>query len=311
MVMRSDVLRSRLHGAIAFPVTPFGSDLSLDLDGFRRNLRAMLEHPFAAIVAAGGTGELYSLTPAEHLDVVRLTVEESRGRIPVIAGTGYNTALGAQLATQAANAGASGVLVFPPYYPAADEDGLFDYYRIIAEATPLGMLIYSRDWFHPDAPLVERLASLPTLVAWKDGQGDIRRLQVLRQQIGDRLCWVGGAGDDMVPAYYSMGIRVFTSSVANVAPAMAVDLHVAASAGDTETLSRLMKEYVIPLYALRSRRRGYEVTVVKELMTRLGLTAGAVRPPLPQLREADKAAVAKLAGRLESVTAGPRRTPGR
>ncbi len=288
------MLRSKLHGVIAFPVTPFRDDLTLDLDGFRRNLRAMLEHPMAAIVAAGGTGELYSLTPDEHLAVVRAAVEEARGRAPVVAGTGYNAALGAQLAKQSAEAGADGILAFPPYYAGADEDGLFEYYRAIADATRLGMLIYSRDWFHPGAAFVERLATLPTLIAWKDGQGDIRRLQMLRARVGDRLCWIGGAGDDLVPAYYSAGLRAFTSSIANIAPAVSVQLHELASAGDSARLSQLMEALVVPLYALRARRRGYEVTVMKELMNRLGLAGGAVRPPLPRLRPEDLAELSAL-----------------
>lgn len=300
MVMRPDVLRSKLRGAIGFPVTPFRADLLLDLDGLRGNLRMMLKHPLAAVVAAGGTGELYSLTPAEHLEVVRIAVEEAAGRLPVIAGVGYNTALGAQLAKQAEAAGASGILAFPPYYPGAEEDGLFEYYRAIADATPLGLLIYSRDWFHPGAALVERLATIPTLVAWKDGQGDIRRLQILMSRVGDRLCWIGGAGDDMVPAYYSLGVRAFTSSIVNVAPGLAVQLHDLASAGDTATLPRLMEQIVVPLYALRGKRRGYEVTVMKELMTVMGLAGGAVRPPLARLREEDAVEVRKLAAAVRA-----------
>lgn len=298
MVMQPETLRSRLHGVIAFPVTPFHDDLTLDLDGLRHNLRAMLEHPLGAVVAAGGTGELYSLTPEEHQAVVGAAVEEAGGRAPVIAGAGYNAALGAQLAKQAADVGAAGVLAFPPYYPGAEEDGLYDYYRAIASATPLGLLIYSRDWFHPGAAFVERLAEIPTLVAWKDGQGDIRRLQTLRARVGDRLAWVGGAGDDMVPAYYSIGLRAFTSSIVNIAPASAVRLHELASAGDTVRLSGLMESLVLPLYAMRGRRRGYEVTVMKELMNRMGLAGGAVRPPLPRLRPEEVAEVSAFAARL-------------
>ena len=87
----------------------------------------------------------------------------------------------------------------------------------IGEASPLGMLIYSRDWFNPSAGLVEQLASrIPTLIAWKDGQADLRRYQMIRQRLGDRLHWIGGAGDDMVPGYYSMGIRTYTSSKARI-----------------------------------------------------------------------------------------------
>jgi 5-dehydro-4-deoxyglucarate dehydratase len=301
MVMTPDVLRTKLRGAIGFPITPFAKDMSLDLAGLRSNLRVMLEHPLAAVVAAGGTGELYSLTPAEHLDVVRAAVEEAGGRVPVIAGVGYNSVLGAELARQAEAAGASGILAFPPYYPGAEDDGLFEYYRAIGEATPLGMLIYSRDWFHPGAALVERLATIPTLVAWKDGQGDIRRLQILMSRVGDRLAWIGGAGDDMVPAYYALGIRAFTSSIVNVAPAMAVQLHELASAGDTATLPRLMEQVVVPLYAFRGKRRGYEVTVMKELMTVMGLAGGAVRPPLARLREEDVPEVRRQAAAFSAL----------
>src|SRR6185436_17458053 len=257
----------------------------VDIEALKQNVRAMLEHPLAAIVAAGGTGELYSLTPREHLHVVRLAVEEARGKVPVIAGTGFNSALGADLARQAAAAGASGILAFPPYYPGAEEDGLVKYYAALGDATPLGLLIYSRDWFHPSAAAVERIAAtIPTLIAWKDGQGDIRRLQMIRERVGDRLRWIGGAGDDMVPAYYAIGIRAFTSSVSNVSPQMSVQLHEAGARGDSATLDRLMSDYVVPLYALRGRRKGHEVTVMKELMTMLGLAGGSVRPPLVPLR---------------------------
>lgn len=294
MSMSPGALRAALTGVIGFPVTPFRTDLSVDLDGLRGNLRAMLRQPLAAVVAAGGTGELYSLTPAEHLAVVRAVVEETAGRVPVIAGTGFNAALGAELARQAAASGAAGILAFPPYYPSPEDEGVAAYYRAIAAATPLGLLIYSRDWFHPGAALVERLAEIPTLVAWKDGQGDTRRLQIIRQRVGDRLHWIGGAGDDLVPAYYAIGIRAFTSSVANVSPAISLQLHAAGSAGDAATLDRLMRDYVVPLYALRARRKGHEVTVMKELMNMVGLTGGRVRPPLVPLNAAELAEVRAL-----------------
>jgi len=284
MTMSPARLRDALTGVIGFPVTPFRTDLSLDLDALRQNVRAMLEHPLAAIVAAGGTGELYSLTPSEHLEVVQLIVEEARGKLPVIAGTGFNTAMGIELARQGAAAGASGILAFPPYYPGAEEEGLLKYYAALGSATPLGLLIYSRDWFHPSAAAVERIAAtIPTLIAWKDGQGDIRRLQMIRERVGDRLRWIGGAGDDMVPAYYAMGIRAFTSSIANVSPQLALQLHDAGTRGDSAALQRMMTDYVVPLYAMRARRKGHEVTVMKELMTMLGLAGGAVRPPLVPL----------------------------
>src|SRR5438552_17633478 len=172
-------LRQRLQGVISFPVTPFKAELSLDLDGLRANLRSLLKHPICAVVAPAGTGELHSLSPAEHKAVVQATVEEVKGRVPVLAGTGFNPPIAAELAREAAVAGADGILAFPPYYPSPDDDGLIAYYHGIADATPLGMLIYSRDWFNPAPALVERLAQIPNLIGWKDGQGDIRRYQMI------------------------------------------------------------------------------------------------------------------------------------
>ena len=303
--MEPDFLRAQLVGPIAFPVTPFRDDLSLDLAGLGRNVEMLLEHPPAAMVAPGGTGEMYSLTPAEHRQVVEAVVAKCRGRVPVIAGVGFNAAIAADLARDAARAGAEGILAFPPYYPNPDDDGVVEYYRAIGAATPLGLLIYSRDWFHPGAALVERLTEIPTLVGWKEGQGDVRRLQILMSRVGDRLCWIGGAGDDMVPAYYAAGVRAYTSSVSNVSPRLARELHDLASIGD-HAIERPMAELIVPLYALRGRRRGYEVTVMKELMNLIGLAGGAVRPPIPPLAPKDREDLERMAPRWSALLAASR-----
>ncbi|MBI3856844.1 MAG: dihydrodipicolinate synthase family protein, partial [Planctomycetes bacterium] len=208
--MNPTEFRKKLRGVIAFPVTPFKPDLSLDLPGYRRNLQALVKHPLCAIVAAGGTGELYSLTPAEHLEVVRATVEEVKGACPIIAGVGFNRAIAIDLAKSSAKAGADAILALPPYYPNADDEALLEYYRSIGTSTELAFLVYSRDWVNPTAAWVEKLAkAVPNLAAWKDGQGDIRRYAQIMQRLGDRLHWIGGVGDDNIPAYSSIGIRTY------------------------------------------------------------------------------------------------------
>jgi 5-dehydro-4-deoxyglucarate dehydratase len=284
MDMELEELRTKLRGVIAFPVTPFNSNLSLDTAGLRDNIQRLVRHPLAAIVAAGGTGEMYSLTPCEHATVVRTIVEEVGGRIPVISGTGFNGSIAIELAQQSAGAGVDGILALPPYYPNADEEGLADYYAVIGAATPLGLFIYSRDWVNPGPAWVERVAArIATLIGWKDGQGDVGRYQQIMNRVGDRLCWIGGAGDAWVPAYYGIGIRTYTSSIATVAPKLSLQLHEAASTGNSAVLTQLMEEYVTPLFALRAGRKGYEVSVMKEMMNQIGLAAGPVRPPLPHL----------------------------
>jgi 5-dehydro-4-deoxyglucarate dehydratase len=278
--MHPRTLREKLYGVIAFPVTPFADNLALDLPGLHNNLTKLLEHPVSAVVAAGGTGEMYSLTPAEYSRVIELTAHAIEDRIPVIAGVGFGQRLAIEMAQAAEKAGADGILAFPPYYPHAEEDGLFEYYRSIGSATSLGMLIYSRDWASFTPSMAERLTSIPTLVAWKDGQGDIRRLQAIINRIGERLHWIGGAGDDMVGAYYSTGIRTFSSSIATVAPRLSLKLHELGELGESEMLAELIDQCVVPLYAIRSRRKGYEVSTMKAMMEMIGLNAGPVRPPL-------------------------------
>ncbi|HEV2833960.1 MAG TPA: 5-dehydro-4-deoxyglucarate dehydratase [Pyrinomonadaceae bacterium] len=297
--MHPNTLRNKLSGVIAFPVTPFKDDLSLDLPGLHENLNKLLEYPVSALVAAGGTGEMYSLTQAEYLRVIELTALAVEDRVPVIAGVGFGQRPGIEMAQSAEKAGADGILVFPPYYAQADDDGLFEYYRSIGNATRLGMIVYSPDWTRFTPSMVERLTAIPNLVAWKDGQGDIRQLQAIMNRVGERLHWIGGAGDDLVGAYYSTGIRSFTSSIATVAPALSLKLHELAAAGDSEALTELLETCVIPLYELRSRRRGYEVAAMKAMMDMVGLNGGPVRPPLVNVSPEEQDELRIILGRWE------------
>lgn len=277
-----------LKGVFGFPVTPYRADLSLDLDALARNVDEMTRHPFCAIVAAGGTGELYSMTPQEIEDVVRVTVEATQGRMPVVAGTGYNVAIGADIARRVEKVGADIILVLPPYYSGAPEAGLFEFYASIGRATALPLMVYSRDWavFSPEQ--VARLCDkVPTLKAWKDGQGNGRTYQRIIQYNGDRLAWYGGLGDDCVPTYFAAGVQAYTSSISNISPKVSLALADAGMRRDFATLDGLMKKYVHPLYAFRERLKGYEVAAMKTAMELIGKPAGPVRPPLTNTRPQD------------------------
>jgi 5-dehydro-4-deoxyglucarate dehydratase len=277
-----------LKGVFGFPVTPFRPDLSLDLDALARNVDEMTKHPFCAIVAAGGTGELYSMTPQEIEDVVRVTVEATHGRMPVVAGTGYNTPIGTEIARRVEKAGADCLLVLPPYYSGAPEAGLFEFYRTIGAATPLPLMIYSRDWAVFSPEMVARLCDkVPTLKAWKDGQGNGRVYQRIIQYNGDRLAWFGGLGDDCVPTYFAAGVQAYTSSISNISPKVSLALADAGMRRDFATLDGLMAKFVHPLYSFRERVRGYEVAAMKSAMELIGKTAGPVRPPLTNTRPQD------------------------
>ena len=255
----------------------------------------MASHPFCGLVAAGGTGELYSMSVDEIERVVATTVKIVNSRMPVVAGTGFNAALGVEIARRAEKAGADCLLVLPPYYIGAPEDGLFAYYEAIGQATSLPVMIYSRDWAIFTPEMVARLADrVPTLVAWKDGQGDIRKYQRIMEQNGDRLAWFGGLGDDCVPGYFAIGVQAYTSSISNISPQLSLLLADAGMKRDFARMNELMHRYVNPLYALRERSRGYEVAIMKQAMELLGISAGPVRPPLMNCRTRDIEDLRKL-----------------
>ncbi|MBM3728688.1 MAG: 5-dehydro-4-deoxyglucarate dehydratase [Acidobacteria bacterium] len=278
-------LKNTLRGVFGFPVTPFKNDLSLDLEGLEANVAGMIQHPYCAVVAAGGTGEIYSMSVDEAVEVVRTTVRVVNGRMPVVAGVGYNTPMGAEMARRMEQAGADALLVMPPYYSNAPEAGLFDYYETIGRASGLPLALYSRDWavFSPNQ--VARLCDrVPTLQIWKDGQGNIRTYQRIMQQVGDRLAWVGGLGDDCAPGYFAIGVQAYTSSISNISAKVSLALAEAGLARDFATMNTLMEKYVHPLYSIRERVKGYEVSVMKLLMDELGFRGGPVRPPLCAVR---------------------------
>ena len=277
------------QGAIGFPVTPFQTDYSLDLTGFVRNLEIVLSEPFTSFVAAGGTGELYSLSRDEYLPVVRSAVETANGKMPVIAGVGYGSQIAQIMAKEAEGLGASAILILPPYYQNASFDGFLAYVKGIGKATSLPLIMYTRDNLQVSPEQAERLADeVPTLWGWKDGQGELRSLQSIRSKLGDRFTWIGGVGDDHVSGYYGIGFRRFTSSISCIAPKLSIALHEAGSSREEAELAELTDRFVLPLYNLRTRRKGYEVSAMKALLELRGYAGGPTRPPLVDVTESER-----------------------
>jgi len=304
-----------LRGVLAFPITPYATDGAVDLDAVRANAHWLAGSGMHALVAPSGTGELFSLTPEECAAVVRATVEAAAGRVPVIAGVGFGPRVAADLARQAERDGADGILVLPPYYAHPDPDALVAYYRQVADATALGLAIYARDSVTLAPQALERLArEIPNLIAFKDGRGDVRLFQRLREHVSERLgaqrlVWLAGAGDDMVGPYFAAGAEGFTSSLACFWPEASLELYRLARAGDFRELARFHEHSVRPLYDLRQRRRGFEVAVMKAAMELLGHPAGPVRPPLADLSADDRAELRAILERLRVPSAASRRGP--
>ena len=303
-----------LRGVLAFPITPYRADGELDHEGIRANARWLAATRMNALVAPSGTGELFSLTPDECAQVVEVTVDAVDGRTPVIAGVGFGPRVGRDLARRAERAGASAILVLPPYYAHPDPEGLLRYVTEIAEATSLGIIVYARDGQIFTAEQVERLArEIPTFIGFKDGRGDVRLFQRLRDHVverlgAERLVWLAGAGDDLVAPYFAVGAEGFTSSLACFWPEASLEIYRLARDGDHEGLADYHRRVVRPFYELRQRRRGYEVAVMKAAMTLLGHPSGPVRSPLGDLSAAERAELGAILDRLRVPSAAARRS---
>jgi 5-dehydro-4-deoxyglucarate dehydratase len=149
-------------GVLCFPLTSFTERGELDPGAYRTYLRTQLAAEPAAVFAACGTGEFFSLTQDEYSEVVRITVEDTAHRVPVIAGLGYGWAIAVQYAERAVEAGADGGLLLPHYLVKAPMDGLVEQVRKVAEATPLPLITYQRDDVRFDAAAVGQLATMRT-----------------------------------------------------------------------------------------------------------------------------------------------------
>lgn len=287
--MPSASLATRLDGLLFFPVTAFGPDGSLDLDVFRAHVRQGIDAGAAAVFACCGTGEFHALTPEEFGSCVEAAVAEAAGRVPVVAGAGYGTALALRYARIAEAAGADGLLAMPPYLVVADQAGLLRHYAALAAGTGLEIIVYQRDnaVFTPET--VVELARIPGIIGLKDGVGDLDLMQRIVSATRcaapdqDFLFFNGLPTAELTGlAYRGIGVTLYSSAVFCFAPDLALAFHAALASGDSGTVNKLMDGFYRPLVELRQQGRGYAVSLVKAGVRLRGLDVGEVRPPLSE-----------------------------
>ncbi|MFJ4540547.1 5-dehydro-4-deoxyglucarate dehydratase [Streptomyces tibetensis] len=292
--MTSAPLAARLDipsGPLFFPVTAYGPDGSVDLDTFRTHVRRGVEAGAAAVFACCGTGEFHALTPEEFEACVRAAVEAADGRVPVVAGAGYGTALAVRYARLAEAAGADGLLAMPPYLVVAGQEGLLRHYREVAAATALPVIVYQRDnaVFTPET--VVALARTDGIIGLKDGLGDLDLMQrvisaVRAETPGDFLYFNGlPTAEQTQLAYRALGVTLYSSAVFCFAPEIALAFHQALRTGDDATVDTLLDGFYRPFVELRAQGRGYAVALVKAGVRLRGLDVGEVRPPLHEPSE--------------------------
>jgi 5-dehydro-4-deoxyglucarate dehydratase len=278
-----DVLRS---GLLSFPVTDFTATGDFDADGYAERLAWLAPYGAAALFAAGGTGEYFSLTPEEYPRVVGTAVSTCRGDVPIIAGAGGPTRVAMDRAREAERLGAAGVLLLPHYLTEAPPEGVAAHVAAVCNAVGIGVVVYNRGPCRLGPDQLARLADrCPNLVGFKDGLGDIELMVAIRRRLGDRVAYLGGlpTAEVYAPAYRALGVPVYSSAVFNFVPRTALDFHRFVTAGDEAAVGRLLDAFFLPLLAIRNRSPGYAVSIVKAGCRIVGRAAGPVRPPLVDL----------------------------
>ncbi|WP_329130601.1 5-dehydro-4-deoxyglucarate dehydratase [Streptomyces sp. NBC_01476] len=285
----SPALADRLDGLLFFPVTAYGPDGGLDLDAFRAHVRAGVDAGAAAVFACCGTGEFHALTPEEFAACVAAAVEETAGRVPVVAGAGYGTALALRYAELAEQAGADGLLAMPPYLVVADQEGLLRHYTALAAGTSLDVIVYQRDNAVFTPQTVVRLAQVPNIIGLKDGYGDLDLMQRIISAVrtdlpGQDFRYFNGLPTAELTglAYRGIGVTLYSSAVFAFSPEIALAFHRALTTGDDPLVNKLLDGFYRPLVDLRNQGRGYAVSLVKAGVRLRGLDVGEVRPPLSE-----------------------------
>jgi len=203
-------------------VTPFQPDFSLDEAALRKLVQRQVRGGVDFLVPCGTTGENPTLTRREHLRVVEITLHESAGRVPVLAGAGgYNTQDVMELARELEALGADGLLSVTPYYNKPTQEGLYQHYRAIAHATRLPIIPYNvpgRCGTNLEPSTVKRLAAIDNIIGIKEASGNISQMAALANAVPDDFAIL--SGDDAITLpLFALGGRGVISVAANEIPA--------------------------------------------------------------------------------------------
>ncbi|GAA5169560.1 5-dehydro-4-deoxyglucarate dehydratase [Amycolatopsis dongchuanensis] len=281
--------RTELDGLLAFPLTAFAEDLSLNVDAFAEHVEARVAAGAGAVFVACGTGEFSSLSPDEHAVLLRTAREVVAGRVPVWTGVGGGAAAARLGVAAAEEGGADGVLLLPPYLVSGPPGGLVDHVRYAIGGTSVPVIVYHRPPGVFTAAAARALLDIPSVVGLKDGFGDvdlmtrivttIRSAGTLRAE--DFLFFNGlPTAEVSAQAYAAIGVARYSSAVHCFAPEIAHRFHRALADGDTAVMRALLEGFYLPFVALRDETPGFAVSLVKAAARLRGDKVGPVRPPL-------------------------------
>jgi len=271
-------------------VTPFRTNGALDEATLRKLVRRQVEAGISFLVPCGTTGESPTLTRAEHLRVVEITLEEARGVVPILAGAGgYNTAEVINLARELSAMGVDGILSVTPYYNKPTQEGLYQHYKAIAAAVGIPIIVYSvqgRTGVNVEPATLKRLAAIENIIGVKEASGNISQIAAIIQEVPESFSVL--SGDDVVTLpLIALGGRGVISVASNEIPAQMTELARECLINDFASARELQRKY-LPLMNVNFIESN--PIPVKAAMAAMGLLEPVWRLPLvpPQPRSQDR-----------------------
>src|SRR5579884_4357676 len=272
-------------------VTPFTADGGLDEIALRALVRRQIDNGIDFLVPCGTTGESPTLSTREHLRVVEITVEECKGKIPVLGGAGgYNTAHVIELAHQLQGIGVDAILSVTPYYNKPTQEGLYRHYKAIADAVPLPIVVYNiqgRTACNIEPATMKRIAEIDNIAGIKEASGNIGQMAQMVHQLPERVSILCGDDPITIPLI-ALGGRGLVSVASNQIPAEMTRLTQAALAGDFAQARALQRQW-LPLMEVNFIETN--PVPVKQAMALMGLIEPVWRLPLCPPSEANRAKI--------------------
>ncbi len=243
------MVNPQFHGSITALITPFAAG-KVDEKHFQEFIKWQIDQGTHGVVPCGTTGECPTLTHAEHNRVVELCIEVAKGKVPVMAGCGSNsTAEAIGLTQHAEKAGADAALHVVPYYNKPTQEGIYQHFKAIHDASNLPIYVYNvpgRTVVGVNVETMARLSELPRIVGCKDATGDLTRPPKTRAASGKKFIQLTGE-DAVAFPFMTSGGHGCISVTSNVAPALCAQMHNAYAKGDTKTASEI-HDKLMPLH---------------------------------------------------------------
>ena len=281
-------------GAGVAIVTPFHEDGSIDYDKLDQLIDYHCSNGTDSIVICGTTGESSTMTEKEHMDCIKFTIDQAKGRIPIVAGTGSNcTHTAIELSKEAAEYGADGLLLVTPYYNKATQNGLIAHYTAVAKEAKAPIILYSvasRTGVNIEpATVAELVKNVDNIVGVKEASGNISQVAKIMNLTDGNIDLYSGNDDQIVPIL-SLGGKGVISVLSNVAPEEAHDICQLYFDGKVKEAADLQIKAIPLINALFSE---VNPIPVKKAMQLMGVDCGPLRMPLTELSDAHTEALAK------------------